>query len=168
MAEKSGKTEAGGKAAAEEKKKGKGMKLAIIGGLAVVLLAGGGYFAQGMLFPKSGETPKGAAGSKVSSAPAVTYDLKSFIVNLAGGKGRRYLKATMSLELTDADVQKEIEKKLPQLRDEILTVLSGKTFEEVEDTLGKQRLRREIVTRVNRVLSTGKAERVYFTEFVIQ
>ena len=159
----------GENAAPENLKKGNGMKLAVIGGLVVVLLAGGGYFAMGMFSAKNGEAVK-TATAKVKSPdkPAPVFHLKSFIVNLAGSKGRRYLKVTMSIQVDVPDVQTEIERKIPQLRDQILTVLSSKSYEDIRDTLGKRRLRREIVARVNRILKTGKAHRVFLTEFVIQ
>ena len=156
-------------AAPESAKKGKGMKLAVIGGVTVLILAGGGYFAMGMLSSKEGAAAKTTTAKvNLSDKPAPVFNMKSFIVNLAGSKGRRYLKITMSLQLDAADVQIEIERKMPQLRDQILTVLSGKSYEDIRDAVGKRRLRRELVSRVNRILKTGKTHRVFLTEFVIQ
>ncbi|MFQ5691765.1 MAG: flagellar basal body-associated protein FliL [Nitrospinota bacterium] len=162
--------EAAGKKDSGEKKKGKGMKLIIIGVLGIALLGGGGYFAMGMLSSDEGDAAaaKTAKEEKEPLGPAPVYRMKSFIVNLAGGKGRRYLKVTMGLELSDETVQQEIKDRLPQMRDEIITILSSKTYEDIRDAVGKLRLRREIVTRVNRVLPHGKAQRVFFSEFVIQ
>jgi flagellar FliL protein len=54
------------------------------------------------------------------------------------------------------------------LRDSILDLLTPKTYKELMDLAGKQRLREDIAGRVNNALSKGKVTRVYFTEFVIQ
>ena len=156
-------------AAPASEKKGKGMKLAVIGGVTALLLGGGGYFAMGMLSSKEGASAKTTTGKVISSdMQAPVFNMKSFIVNLAGSKGRRYLKVTMSLQLDAAEVQNEIERKMPELRDQILTVLSSKSYEDIRDAVGKRRLRRELVSRVNRILKTGKTHRVFLTEFVIQ
>lgn len=170
------KIEDGDKAPSEGKKKGKGMKLAIIGVLAILLLGGGGYFLVGAGYlslgflssKEDGAVKDASAKAKAADEPAPVYPMRSFIVNLAGSKGRRYLKVTLSLALSEDAVKKEIKKRLPWMRDQILTILSSKTFEDIQDSVGKRRLRREIVARVNRILKTGKAQRVFLTEFVIQ
>jgi len=56
----------------------------------------------------------------------------------------------------------------PKLRDSILDLLSAKTYKEMMDPIGKQRLRDEIALRANAYLTKGKIIKVYFTEFVIQ
>jgi len=56
----------------------------------------------------------------------------------------------------------------PKLRDNILDLLTAKTFAELMDTGGKQKLRDEVAMRLNAFLTKGKIVRVYFTEFVIQ
>ena len=54
------------------------------------------------------------------------------------------------------------------VRDGILDLLSSKTLADLSDALGKQRLREEIILRVNNSISRGRISKVYFTEFVIQ
>jgi flagellar FliL protein len=152
-----------------EKKKGKGLKLAIIGVLVIAVLGGGGYFALGML--SSDEEGGGKANSakdEKSTEPLPLYRMKTFIANLAGGRGRRYLKVTMAMELSSQETENEMKQKLPQLRDEVLTILSSKAFEDIKDADGKVKLRKEIAEKANRVIRTGKVRKVYFTEFVVQ
>jgi flagellar FliL protein len=43
-----------------------------------------------------------------------------------------------------------------------------KTFKELMELTGKQKLRDEMVMRLNAFLTKGKINKVYFTEFVIQ
>jgi flagellar FliL protein len=94
--------------------------------------------------------------------------MQPFIVNLVDPSGKRYLKATLSLELDRAEVKSEIETKTVKIRDAVLVLLSSKSFGDISTPEGKRRLREEIVTRINTFLTTGRVTGVYFTEFVVQ
>ena len=50
----------------------------------------------------------------------------------------------------------------------VISLLGSKSFEDVRTIEGKNFLREEILLRVNALLVTGKAKRVFFTEFVVQ
>ena len=58
-------------------------------------------------------------------------------MNLADSGGKRYLRVTMALELSDPEALTNIESRLPQIRDAILMILPTKTFDEVSTTEGK-------------------------------
>jgi len=92
--------------------------------------------------------------------------LETFVVNLAGSRGSKLLKVNMELEISNAEVQEEIEKRKPQIRDMILIMLSTKSFNDLSEREGKDRLREEIAETINSFLSRGKIKRVYFTEFI--
>jgi flagellar protein FliL len=96
--------------------------------------------------------------------------METFIVNLAGTKGRKVAKVNMEFELKDTGddtkVSGEIEQRKAQIRDVIIIILSSKTFEEVSTPPGKDNLRGEIKDRINSFLTTGKISNVFFTEFI--
>lgn len=165
-------------------------KLLIIIGIILVLLAGGA-FAYLKFFSSGGgvsqantqgqapapaqntqpqPTPQAANQVPVvpSNLPGPVFDLDTFIVNLLDDSGRRYLKSTIKLELSSQLLEEEIKQKMPEIRDNILVLLSSKSYEAVADTAGKLRLRTEIINRLNNIMTTGKINKVYFTEFVIQ
>ncbi len=155
------------------KKKSKKLLFIII--FIVLLLAGGGGFmAYYFLLAPKPPTPEELAAQAAAAAkkkkPEIlpVFSLKPFVVNLADGRGRRYLKISMKLELSSEELQEEVEKRQPQIRDVILTLLSSKTSDEINSMEGKFILREEIVKRVNSFLQTGKITRVYFEELVIQ
>jgi flagellar FliL protein len=155
---------------APPEKKGSSLKLIIII-VAVVALLGGGGAAAYFLFLK----PKPQSTEKKPDATAkpqvvVFWPMEPFIVNLIDNEGERYLKVVMQLELSDQLMVEEMKKINPKLRDTILELLSAKTYKEMIDPLGKQRLRDEIVMRMNMNVNSpkGKVVKVYFTEFVIQ
>lgn len=92
--------------------------------------------------------------------------LETFIVNLAGSKGRKVAKVNMELELKGEKVAEEIEKRKAQIRDIIIIILSSKTYEEVDTREGKDALRTQIKDTINSFLVQGKITNVFFTEFL--
>lgn len=94
--------------------------------------------------------------------------MEMFLVNLSGANGRKLLKVLMELEVEGTKVQEEIEKRKPQIRDIIITLLSSKTYEQVSSVEGKEYLREEVRDTVNSFLTKGKIKRVLFTEFIYQ
>ena len=96
------------------------------------------------------------------------WSLDPFIVNLMDNSGERYLKVVMQFEVADPAIIQELELVKPRVQDSILDLLSSKTLADLTDTPGKQRLREEIILRVNNSISRGRIAKVYFSEFVIQ
>ena len=96
------------------------------------------------------------------------FALDTFIVNLADKGGNRYLRVTMDLELGNPELESEIEKRLPQVRDGILMILPTKRFEDISTVQGKTALRDEVLETLNGFLAQGKIINIYFKEFVVQ
>jgi flagellar FliL protein len=92
--------------------------------------------------------------------------LETFIVNLAGAKGRKVLKVNMELEVQGSEIVSEIDNRKAQIRDFIIIILSSKTYDEVSTKEGKDALRSEIKDNINTFLSKGKISNVYFTELI--
>ena len=133
---------------AEAPKKGKGKRFLIIG-LIVLLAAGGGgawFFLQG----KKGSVEESTESKAKARTPAVFEKLDPFVVNLAD-RGR-YLQVAMELKVTDAKTAEQIKKVLPEIRNGILMVLSGKRAEDVSSAEGKLRLQLEIRHAANKPL----------------
>ena len=98
----------------------------------------------------------------------VMFHLEPMIVNLARSQGSRFLKVTVSLEMSSPEVRSDLEKNIRKLTDSILLLLSTKAFEDVYSVQGKFILKGEITTRVNQFLTVGQVKGAYFTEFLIQ
>ncbi|MGE0633929.1 MAG: flagellar basal body-associated FliL family protein [Pseudobdellovibrionaceae bacterium] len=92
--------------------------------------------------------------------------METFLVNLAGSKGRRVAKVNMEFEVEGDRIAEEVEVRKAQVRDIIIILLSSKTFEEVSVKEGRDSLRAEIKDTVNGFLTSGKIKNVYFTEFI--
>jgi flagellar protein FliL len=95
------------------------------------------------------------------------YELDTFTVNLADTATTRYVRVTMKLELSNMDVENEIERRTPQIRDLIIILISSKRYADVQSPDGKNRLRDEIVKSINSYPVKGEVKNLYFTNFVV-
>ena len=160
--------------------------LIIISAVLFLVLIGGGAMAYFML-NSDDEVMQDAQSAKVSkvvkhkskasdgsarnsdfSKVGPMYALDKFIVNLSSDSGSRYLRTTVNLELSSEEFQAEVDKKKPLIRDIIIRVLSAKSYEEISTIRGKEALKDEIVTELNKVFEDGYVQNIFFTEFVIQ
>ncbi len=96
------------------------------------------------------------------------YPLDQFIVNLLSENGARFLKIKMDLELSGQELTAELDKKKSLIRDIVIRTLTSKTFQEVSTGKGKDKLKDELVDRINSVLADGSIRNIFFTEFVVQ
>jgi len=97
----------------------------------------------------------------------VLRPIDTFVVNLSGDGGARYIKIDMELELSNGDVSDELEKRKPQIRDIIITLLSSKTYEQIDSSEDKEFLREEVKNTINGFLVKGKVLKVYFSQFIV-
>ena len=114
--------------------------------------------------PETGEIPL----EEEENAMGPLYTLDTMIVNLADHGGKRYLRVTMALELSDPEAETTIESRLPQIRDAILMILPAKNYDDISTTEGKIALRNEVMENINGLMTKGQVNNIYFTEFVVQ
>ena len=164
--------EGGTNSAVVQKPKKSNRFLFLCGGLGFVILAVVGaifLFAPGLTSQEAAE--KGRTEGKKEPQKGIQghiYSMEPFLVNLADTDVARYLKVRIDLESTAQKPSEEYGKRLPQLRDAILTVLSNKRYPEIFDSEGKNKLKEEIISKLNQALSQFKVRTIYFTEFVVQ
>lgn len=140
--------------------------------LVFMALVGGGFYVMWMkiaaLAPPEEIAEEEMDGEGEMAAVGEMLPLDTFVVNLADTSGKRYLRATMQLELAPEQTAESFEQRLPQIRDVILTILPTKTFADIRTVDGKTALRSEIMQRLNTLLNVEGVVNIYFTEFVIQ
>ena len=68
----------------------------------------------------------------------------------------------------DPDTVKELEIRAPQVRDCLISVLRGRTAEEVLSQRGMTQLKQEVISVLNEILGARAISDVYFTDFVVQ
>lgn len=147
---------------AKEKRKRKSKKILLVTSVVLLLLAGVGAF---YLFSKKAKKDERVL---LPSQVGVMMDLGAFTVNLADRDVDAYARVSITLELSNEKVKREVEKRLPIIKDAIIDVLSSKTSSFVKTPEGRESLRLELIKRINTILLEGGVRNIYFTEFVVQ
>lgn len=150
----------------EREKNGAAFKVALIALIMAFVAGGGAYFGYTRGLFK--DIPGGPASQTDHRVLGPVYSPDAFIVNVAGTNGERYLKVSLSLELSNKRAEAEVRRKAVQVRDLILDRLSRQTLGDLQSEDGKAALRRAIAQDINEILDEGKVKSVYFTEFVLQ
>lgn len=144
----------------------------VIAAIVIVVAAGiVGYVVMSGRGPGGeGSTDEADAGETGMPSPAMGpgYTFETFIVNIAGSGGRRYLKCTITVEFDSNAGVTEAGTKVPLMRDAVIDILSSKSLEDLEPGAPRDELRTELVSAVSSLITKAKVTRVFFSEFVIQ
>lgn len=148
---------------------GSGKKLMLLSLVGLLLLGGGGGAAWFFLGGKE-EKPheREAYPDGASDVTGPIMELEPFLLNLADRDDLRFLKVSIKLELDRPEEQTDFQQKVPAIRDALLVLLSSKESQLLRTVNGKRRIREEIMTRVNGVMSKGSIANVFLTDFIIQ
>ncbi len=169
------------------KKKGmSGKKLVLFIVLPLLLVGGGGagaYFS-GMLdsvlgvekAEEDGEHAEETAeegeyddGQAEAMAMSVFHELPTMLVNLnESGKRASYLKISIKLELSKEEDVAAVTTIQPRIIDRFQVYLRELRVEDLEGSAGMQRLREELLNRVNKVAHPVKVRDVLFAELLVQ
>lgn len=118
--------------------------------------------------PAHGEKEKELPPGPVNKIEGPVVPLDPFVVNLDEPGTSRYLKVTIQLELHDHESEEHLEHSKQLVRDSILSYLSGLT---VKDTLGseaKEKIRKDMIASMDKLLGEGRVRRIFLSEFVVQ
>jgi flagellar FliL protein len=144
--------------------------------LNMAVVGGGGYLAYmgtlGFQYPTAREPAavkelKKERSAENGASARVQYTMPVFTVNLAGTP-RRLIRVEMTFEMLDKEGFEEIVRNSPRARDEIVRILNGKTFDDVETIQGKLMLKDQIAVTLNQSLKAGVVKDIYFNDFIIQ
>lgn len=122
---------------------------------------------------KTAENEEGEEGEQAAAGSPQFFPIRpAFVVNIPS-KGRiRFLQIQVDIMSRDDDVIEEVETFAPLIKNELVTLFSNQTYEGVISPEGKERLRKEALARVQKVMQeqagvTG-IEQILFTSFVTQ
>ncbi|GFE86287.1 flagellar basal body-associated FliL family protein [Steroidobacter agaridevorans] len=139
--------------------------------LAAGAAGGGVYF---MTAKKSGEEHAAAEAAPAVKTPAIYSKFDPpFVVNFQNKGMMRFLQVSIEVMTRDQMTADLIKEHDPKLRNDLLMLLGGQTFETLSSREGKEQLRTQALKAVADVIAAegGKAESVeqlYFTSFVMQ
>jgi len=161
----------------KEGKSGGGLLPVINLVLLVLVLAVGGFVAwKLMTMEQPAEKPAVAAveqtdqttipeAEEESDAPPVTMEIGDLTLNLSG---QRYLRVKMTLKLRNEEAKTKVSQNMDEIRDLLISSVSGKKFSDINSTQGKYELKLDLIYRINRIVGGKPVKKIYFTEFVSQ
>jgi len=165
----------------EEEAPKKGKKGLLIGIIGALVLGGGGFYAtySGMILgPKTdsghesasddghGASSDGGSGAMVASSDVAFIALEPLIITLGKYATSRHLRFRAHLEVYPAATA-DVEHLTPRILDVLNTYLRAISETELEDPASMNRLRAQMLRRVQVVVGEGKVKDLLITEFVL-
>ncbi|MFN8179534.1 MAG: flagellar basal body-associated FliL family protein [bacterium] len=94
--------------------------------------------------------------------------IDEILVNVAGTKGRRFCRASITLEMQGEELSKKAKGWLPVYRGKVLDLLSAKDMDQLTAPGARDSLKTEILQTLNADATGGKFSDLFFTEFLVQ
>ncbi len=157
--------------ASEPKARSRRVKVLIGAGVLFVLILAGGAGAYFMGVFGSGEEASGGEGgsSQAAMPPPVFFEVPDLVVTIGTGERRAtFLKLRVKLDLAKAQDVAQINAVLPRVIDVFQVYLRELRYDDLQGSPGAQRLRIELLRRVNLVVAPAIVKDVLLTELLIQ
>jgi flagellar FliL protein len=167
----------------EEKPESSKKKLILFIVLATVIIGvsiGGTLLALKLLAPTpevaqeldAGGNPIVAVVEEIKS-PAIYFPLRPALIVNYNAKGRqRFLQTEISIMTRDEEVVAAVEMHMPMIRNNLIILFSGQTYNELQTDEGRQLLKqdslKELQNIMQQVIGKPGIEKVLFTNFVMQ
>lgn len=137
-----------------------------------VLIAVLGAAGAGVYFMRKGAGTEAKVAAKHVEPIYVALD-PPFVVNFESNGLVRFLQVTVQAMSQDAATADLIKRHDPVIRNGLLMLFSGQTYESLKTTAGKEQLRQAALVEVRKIITAegGKGAEVknlYFTSFVMQ
>jgi flagellar FliL protein len=120
--------------------------------------------------PKHDKGKSSKSGHK-EGPDGTTINFEPFLVNLADKDVSRYLRATIRVVVANKETAEKItsgEVLVSKIRDAILNILCTKISADIVTSEGKEKLKKEILQKLNSFIPEEPAQDVFFTDFVVQ
>jgi flagellar FliL protein len=140
------------------------LKLLMIGGAVLVLIAAAATYVFVI------------AGSDSRSGPNVAEVQDTFIFNLppmtvnlnSDGQGEQFMKLTVALEVASEEVMADIQPRMAKVVDAFQVYLRELRKSDLEGSAGIYRLKEELQRRVNVAIYPAQVESILFKEILVQ
>lgn len=157
-------------------KKNKKLILVVALGLALVCVSVGGTLLAINLLTDKPEKEEVVAEEEARPPPlpqAIYYPLKPPIMVSFDAKGRqRLVQVEITLMSRQTDAIAAVEMHMPRIRNALVLLISGRTYDEVQTAEGKELLRIACLQELQQIMQDeiGKPgiEQVLFTGFIVQ
>lgn len=109
---------------------------------------------------------EGEDGEKHELGPLLS--MNEILVNVAGSKGRRFCRTSLTLEMEGKDLAEKAEEWMPVFRGRVIDLLSTKDMDQLTGPGARDSLKTEILRTLNADVSGGEFRDLFFTEFLVQ
>jgi flagellar protein FliL len=171
--------------AASAGKPGRRKLMLALGAALLVLLLRGGTAVYFLVFAASAgtghadddaeeragtaEADHAEAGTEEDRGAARFVDMPDLLVNLKGdGKRMRFLRLRLALEVGSERTAASVKALTPRVLDSFQMYLRSLTVEDVQGSVGMQRLKEEMIARVNVAIEPNRVRDVLFKEILVQ
>lgn len=141
-------------------------KMMIIIAAAVAVLAGGGGAAY--YFFMSGDPTEAAETAEPSVG---LIEMETFLTNINDPRGKHHARLQLRVAVSPETAAEDVKADpllMARMRDQVLTLLTSKTFDELSQSDGKESFRTEIASRLAPLVDEGEVKEVLFSDFVVQ
>lgn len=146
------------------------IKLLIIAIALVILATVGSAFATYLIFRGSAaDAPQGSEATTTKREMGPTHGLGEFTLNLLSPPAqRRFIRTEIVLEASSKKAVEELENRMPQIRDAVITLIRARTAEDLSTQAGMESLRFDILEATNELVTKGEVTDVFFIDLIIQ
>lgn len=150
------------------RRRGKGL---LIGALAALALGGGGFYAawSGLVDPAGliGGGEDSGHGSGHDAAAALSFvPLEPIMISLPPGASARHLRFSAQLEV-EPDMAAEVAAMSPRIVDTLNAYLRAVDAQDLENPAALQRLRAQMLRRIQVVTGPGRVRDLLIAEFIL-
>ena len=118
---------------------------------------------------KHGDAGKGHAGEDGKAASVAFVDMPDLLVNLrSDSKRMRFLKLRVALEVESSTAADGVKMLTPRVMDSFQMYLRALSVDEIQGSLGMQKLKEEMMARVNLAIEPHRIRDVLFKEMLVQ
>ena len=108
----------------------------------------------------------GGHGDEGAMGPTVRFE--NFTVQLKSLDVDRYAHMAIEIEVADDAAKGMLEKKVPPIRDAILSYLSDRTPDELRGSDGLKEIKESMIKKLDELIPGHRIRNVYITDFIIQ
>jgi flagellar FliL protein len=124
-----------------------GKTMMIVAVLAALIIgAGAAYFLA------SGGSDNEGDDKVEKQSPSVFFPLETFTVNLVPEFGDQYLQVEMTLKVSGQDIIDEVKRRMPEVRNRVIMILSSKRASELTTVSGKSALAQTLNVQLNMLI----------------
>lgn len=96
---------------------------------------------------------------------AASVEIPEITTNLAGNE---YIKIMFTIQTDSEKAKEELEKRIFQAKNIIISELSEIKGEDLTEKAGKEKLQEAVKKDINKIMQEGKVEQVYITSLILQ